>query len=214
MKTFSKILIAILVLLIVGVGCLFFFLSPIPYYFYNSVINPSGIVGKNTLISYGNFDVSSVFVDKINFENLMSKESQKIASIFIKGKNGASIYDYPDVRGCIANKDGDLLYGIELCMNECDNLRNLNFEIKSSTASITNDYTLDVFASLDGYKYYKEGGYSDTDYNDSNFLSNNLSSIIIYPMAYYKTSKGNMPHTCGDFYKNKSKPIKVIKLLK
>jgi hypothetical protein len=59
-------------------------------------------------------------------------------------------------------------------------------------------------------KYFEDGGYSETNYKED---EKKLVSINIYPMTYYKTLKGNIPHTCGDFYKTKSKPIKVIKIL-
>ena len=231
MKKFSKILIAVLILLVVGIGCFIFFLSSIPYSFYNSVINPSGIVSKNTLISYDGFTVKSTFVDSVklsdfdiardinkvknsisNFDEFQAEIYKKpflvkIGSVSVENNNSSSQYTYPDIRLCIEDKKGDLIYGLDSIAVDLKSLLNSSVNILPGKAQ-----TLNMFALLDGMKYYKEGGYNDTDYADGNFSLDNLSSINIYPMTYYKTSKGNKPYTCSDFYKNESTPIKVIKI--
>jgi hypothetical protein len=229
MKIFSKILIAIFILLIVGIGCLFFFSSSIPYSFYNSFINPSGIVEKNTLISYGGFIVKYNFADEVvldslnnakdinqimrqsnNFDEFRDKVYLNglltpIGNLAVTNNNSSDTYTFPDLRLCIENNTGELIYGLDLVVKNLESF-------KTSSIAIAQGETdgLGMLALLDGKKYYKDGGYSETNYKED---KNNLVSINIYPMTYYKTSKGNMPYTCSDFYKNKSTPIKVIKLI-
>lgn len=244
MRTFNIILSTILGLwLLYNMSVIFLISSSLPWDFYNKILIPSGIVAKNTLVSYDNFEIKSSFVDSVELNKFtfsrkqipqydpvakdsyqqeeIQKNSIKIGTISINNTAKDSSYQYPDMTACIENKLGDLVYGLGICMNNCDNTMDSAFEIPANQT-----LSLEILASLDWFSYYKNGGYSEVNsYSPlilgigsswlnltEEFSTKNLAQIKIYPSTYYKSSKGNMPYKCGDFYKNKSTPLAVIVL--
>jgi len=125
MKIFSKILIGVFVLLVVVIGGFIFFLGPIPYNFYNSVINPSGIVSKNTLVSYDGFTVKYIFADEVALDSLNKAQNinkivsqtnnfdefrdkiyangflTRIGNLSVANNSSPDVYTFPDLRLCI-----------------------------------------------------------------------------------------------------------------
>jgi hypothetical protein len=132
------------------------------------VINPSGIVSKNTLISYDGFTVKYNFADEValdslnnaqdinkiveqsnNFDEFRDKVYSKglltlIGNLSITNNNSSDTYTFPDLRLCIENDVGELVYGLDLVVKNLESF-------KTSSIAIAQGETegLGIFALLD-----------------------------------------------------------------
>lgn len=230
MKTFLKkvkfihVIVAIFGCFLLYVVYAMFMLSPVPWYVYNNIIKPNGIVSENTLVSHDAFKVETVFVDSVRLDDFSFerkavkkydsefkeeyteveeiKNNIKIGTINVENSGEISKYDPSSITACIQNNEGNLIYKLE---TEFDSPNNYTegesfFNIPQNTKA-----TININVSLDGYLYSNGGKWVIESYKPLKLgmggretdSSEEFSSTNLKKILLYRTARSKSMK--GDF---------------